>query len=52
MFEFLPVLIVDNWSDITQKLLNDTFNKYNTTTYDYNKLRLDYWTQNIVKNKK
>ena len=48
MFEFLPVLIVDNWSDITQQLLNDTFNKYNTTVYDYNKLRLDYWTQNIV----
>lgn len=49
MFEFLPVLVVDNWIDITQKLLNDTFNKYNTTNYDYNKLKLKFWTQNMIK---
>jgi len=43
MFEDLPVLIVDEWSDITRKLLDDTIEKFKNTTFNYNKLSLKYW---------
>jgi hypothetical protein len=39
LFEGLPVLIVKEWSDITQELLN-TFEPNKT---QMNKIRLDYW---------
>jgi hypothetical protein len=43
MFDDLPVLIVDEWSDITDKLLNDTIEKFKTTKFNYDKLLLKYW---------
>jgi hypothetical protein len=44
LFHDLPVLIVDSWSDITQKLLDDTIHKFKNTTFNYNKLTLKYYT--------
>ena len=43
MFEDLPVLIVNDWSDITQTLLDDTINKFKNMHFNYNKLLLKYW---------
>jgi len=43
MFEDLPVLIVNEWSDINQQLLEDTLNKFKTAKFNYNKLSLQYW---------
>jgi len=45
MYENLPVLIVKEWSDITQDLL-DSFNKFR----NLEKLTLSYWQTLIIKN--
>jgi hypothetical protein len=47
MFENLPVLIVNNWSDITQELLYNTIKDFKTKTFNYDKLKLQYWISQI-----
>jgi hypothetical protein len=47
MFEDLPVLIVNNWSDITRELLDNTIQDFKTKTFNYDKLRLSYWVSKI-----
>jgi hypothetical protein len=47
LFEGLPVLIVKEWSDITQELL-DTFKGNNS---QIQKLELSYWIQEFNKYK-
>jgi hypothetical protein len=47
MFENLPVLIVNNWSDVNQELLNKTITEFQTRTFDYEKLSLKYWVDKI-----
>jgi len=43
LFEDLPVLIVNDWNDITQKLLDKTIEDFKTKTFNYDKLELKYW---------
>jgi len=43
MFDNLPVLIVEEWSDINEQLLNDTVEKFKTIKFNYDKLLLQYW---------
>lgn len=43
----LPVLIVNEWSDLTQQLLNDTIIQYKYKNFNYNKLKLKYWIDKI-----
>jgi len=50
MFKDLPVLIVNNWSDITEELLNNTIEEYKTKTFNYDKISLSYWENLINKN--
>ena len=47
LFEDLPILIVNNWSDITQDLLEKTLNKFSKKTFKYEKLSLEYWKNKI-----
>jgi hypothetical protein len=47
MFEDLPVLIVDNWSDINQTLLQKTMTEFRTKEFKYDKLTLSYWVNKI-----
>jgi hypothetical protein len=47
MFEGLPVLIIDKWTDITKDLLEETIIKFKNTTFNYNKLTLKYWLDKI-----
>ena len=53
IFEELPVLIVDNWSNIDYLLLKNTIllfeNKYNNKKFNYDKLNLNYWMEKIKK---
>ena len=44
MFDDLPVLIVKEWSDVTQPLLEETMEKFTHTKFNYEKLLLKYWT--------
>jgi hypothetical protein len=43
IYEGLPVLIVDEWSDITPELLRSTVEKFKTKKFDYDRLTLSYW---------
>jgi len=47
MFEDLPVLIVNEWSDITKELLDNTIIEFQTKTFNYDKLTLQYWVKQI-----
>lgn len=43
LFENLPVLIVNEWQDISEALLIKTYTRYHNTTYNLDKLYLNYW---------
>ena len=47
LYDELPVLIVNNWSDITQELLQNTIELYKTRKYNYDKLTLEFWKNKI-----
>jgi hypothetical protein len=47
LFEELPVLIVDDWKDVTIDLLRSTIDKYRRTEFNYDKLTLKYWMEKI-----
>ena len=47
MFENLPVLIVNEWTDITQELLDKTIQEFQSQKFNYEKLTLQYWTSQI-----
>ena len=49
LYKDLPVLIVNEWSDITYKLLNHTINEFKTMEFNYKKLHLSYWND-IIRN--
>ena len=48
MFDDLPVLIVNEWNEITEQLLNDTIEKFKNTVFNYDKLTLSYWTKQFT----
>jgi hypothetical protein len=50
MFKDLPVLFVEDWSDINQQLLDDTIEKFKNLTFNYDKLTLKYWKQIVFSN--
>jgi hypothetical protein len=43
LYEDLPVLNVDDWSDVTEELLERTVEKFSQCTFSYQKLKLRYW---------
>ena len=47
MFENLPVLIVNNWFEVNQELLDKTISEFQTKTFHYEKLGLKYWIDKI-----
>jgi hypothetical protein len=47
LFEDLPVLLVNDWSDVTQELLDKTIEDFKNREFNNNKLTLTYWTQQI-----
>jgi len=44
LYEDLPVLIVNEWKDVTAKLLHDTVECYKNKVFNFDKLNLKYWT--------
>ncbi len=49
LFDGLPVLLVKKWSDVTQELLDETVKDFQTKTFQYEKLTLEYWKTRISK---
>lgn len=47
MFEDLPVLIVNDWRDINQQLLDTTIELFKNKTFNYDKLTLEYWKKQV-----
>jgi hypothetical protein len=47
LFNDLPVLIVNSWSDITQELLDNTIQEYSSKQFKTEKLKLNYWINKI-----
>jgi hypothetical protein len=47
LYEDLPVLIVNNWSDVSKELLENTIKEFKNKTFNYDKLLLKYWMDYI-----
>jgi len=47
LYEDLPVVIVDNWNQVTFEFLNDQYEKIRKKRYSYNKLYFQYWINKI-----
>jgi hypothetical protein len=48
LFDNLPVLIVNDWSDVTRELLEKTVDIFSSREFNYDKLHLKYW-MNIIR---
>ncbi len=47
LFKGLPVLIINDWSDITEEFLECSYKKLSRKTYSIELLHLEYWAQKI-----
>tara|TARA_Y100000389_G_C17442184_1_gene509286 strand:+ start:336 stop:2036 length:1701 start_codon:yes stop_codon:yes gene_type:complete len=47
LFDKLPVLIINDWSDITKELLDETIVKFKDEQFHFEKLKLSYWIERI-----
>lgn len=47
LYEKLPVLIVDNWKDLTDTLLRETIERFKNTEFDLSRITADYWVEKI-----
>ena len=47
LYDDLPVLIVKEWSDINNKLLQSTIHTFKNKQFNYNKLNLVYWMSKV-----
>ena len=45
LYQDLPVLIVNDWNEVTRDLLVDTIALFKTTPFNFDKLTLKYWMQ-------
>ena len=56
LYKDLPVLILKSWDEINEQLLHDFYCKYKenmyNNSYNFQKLQLEYWVQEIEKTKK
>jgi len=43
IYEDLPVLIIDEWTDINEELLKKTLIEFSNKKFNYEKLKMDYW---------
>jgi len=48
LFDDLPVLIVNEWKDVTKDLLEKTVSDFSTKNFDYSKITLKYWMDKII----
>lgn len=51
LYDDLPVLIVDKWSDVSEDLLKKTVNEFSNKAFNYDKLTLKYWMNMIYSHK-
>jgi hypothetical protein len=44
----LPILFVDDWEEITERFLHDSFMRMTSTKWDLKKLTFEYWQNEII----
>jgi hypothetical protein len=49
-FDDLPILFVDNY-DVTEVLLNETYEAYSKRTFCYEKCTMEYWIDKVTRHK-
>jgi hypothetical protein len=49
LFDGLPVLIVNKWSDLNRDLLEATIASFRNRVFDYDRLLLRYWTERLTR---
>lgn len=47
LYEGLPVLILDNWEELSETLLVKTVEEFSTRSFCYEKLEIEYWKTNF-----
>lgn len=52
LYDDLPILIVDKWTDVTEELLQKTVDEFRQRSFNFEKLKLKYWTDLIQSYKK
>jgi len=45
--KYLPILIVDNWNEITEEFLNEQYEIFSKRTYNYDLLNFSYWEDKL-----
>jgi hypothetical protein len=48
VYDDLPVLIINDWSELNNKVLSETIEKFSTKKFNYNKLTMQYWMDTIL----
>jgi hypothetical protein len=49
LFKDLPVLIINDWQEVTQKFLNRNYKEISSRKYNREKLYVEYWLNRIFK---
>jgi hypothetical protein len=39
----LPIVVIDNWSDVTEEFLNNKYEEFQSRTWNYDLLSKEYW---------
>ncbi len=47
MYENLPVVIVEEWEEVTEEFLNQKYEEFQSRTFQLEKAYIDYWLQEI-----
>lgn len=47
MYENLPIIVVDDWADLSDEYLRETFDQLSSKTYNMDKLFMPYWINYI-----
>jgi len=50
LFEDLPVIVVNDWSEVTKSLLDTKHHEMALQTFDFSKLLMSYWKHQIASN--
>ena len=48
-YEGLPVVIVSDWSKVTEEFLNQKYDEFQSTLFNYDRLNIHFWLQLIKK---
>ena len=50
LFDDLPILFINDWSEINEDMLNKKFEEYKNRDWNLEKLKISYWENFILKN--